>query len=357
MPLSARHSTSPGRRTHRRLRLSLPGLFDVGRVLVEDLASQSPSLPGLERILSRGRVDRSGEDWPEPPSAAALGLLGEGRSPGEAYWLRADPVHLRPDQDFLLLWDATMLALSSRESEALVATFNRHFAEDGFELVAPVPDRWYLRTPGILDVQTVSTAAVTGRNIGHFMPRGQDATRLEQMINEAQMLFHDHPVNRERSGSGRLPVSGVWPWGGGSLADVPVAAPADEADRAILAEDPVLIGLAEHQRRAKGPVPASLDAWLGGTHADALVVLEQGTDCAREGDGPGWQQALEALDRDWWQPAVHALAGGQLSELVLQSETLGRYRLTPGLNRRFWRRRRRLPPLLAGLSGEGDDSQ
>jgi hypothetical protein len=167
------------------------------------------------------------------------------------------------------------------------------------------------------------------------------------------MLFHDHPVNQERSGSGRPAVSGVWPWGGGSLTEVPARSPDGESGQSILSDDPVLLGLAEHQGRSMGPVPASFHEWKAGKHGDALVVLNRGTHAAREGDGPGWQQALEELDRDWWQPAVRAMGQGQLSELVLQSDRLGCYRLTPGLNRRFWRSRRRLQTLLAGQAGAG----
>lgn len=350
MRFDGRHSTSRPARAHRHLTLHLPGLFDVGRVLLEDLANQAPALPGLERILSRGGAAGGLPDSIRPPSAAALGLLGERMEPGGYYWLRADPVHLHPDQDFLLLWDAAALSLSQPETDALVATFNAHFAEDGIELIAPAPDRWYLRMPESLDVATRTPGEVTGRNIGHFMPRGPDATRLEQFINEVQMLFHDHPVNRERSQSGRPAVSSVWPWGGGVLTETPADAPSEETHQTVLARDPVLLGLARHQGRESGPIPASFEDWLSADIPDALIQLEQGSMAAREGDGPGWQAALEALDRDWWLPAVRALGRGRLAELVLWSESLGGYRLTRGLNRRFWRRRQRLPDVLARLA-------
>lgn len=357
MRFDGRHSTSRPARAHRRLTLHLPGLFDIGRVLLEDLANQAPALPGLERMLSRGRVDTGLPDWVRPASAAALGLLGEGLDPGDHYWLRADPVHLQPDQDFLLLWDAAALSLSREETDALVSTFNTHFAEDGVALLAAAPDRWYLRMPESLDVVTRPPGEVSGRNIGHFMPGGPDAPRLEQFINEVQMLFHDHPVNRERSQSGRPAVSSVWPWGGGILTDAPAAAPSEEADQTVLARDPVLLGLARHQGRESGPVPASFEDWLSADIPDARVQLEQGSMAAREGDGPGWQAALEALDRDWWLPAVRALGGGRLAELVLWSERLGGYRLTRGLNRRFWCRRQRLPDVLTRLAQAEEDKR
>ncbi|WP_406672194.1 hypothetical protein [Natronospira sp.] len=332
-----------------RLRLHFPGLFDVGRVLVEDLQAQAPALPGLHRLLARG--DALPADSLQGPgqSQAALALLGEGKRPRQGYWLRADPVHLRPDQDFLLLWDGRALDLDAEEADALVGQFNQQFAEDGWRLEVQAPDRWYLAAPGDLSVETTPVAAVTGRNINHFMPAGPDRVKLEQLINETQMLFHDHPVNQARTARGLPTVSGVWPWGGGRL---------DEVENrlgswaSLLSNDPVWQGLAQHQGCKSGPEPASFSDWRGQAWGDSLVVIETGTRAALDGDGPGWQAALEQLDRDWWQAALRALGKGELDSLELALGPLGPWHMRPGMRWRFWRRERPLWEHLAESEAE-----
>ena len=52
------------------------------------------------------------------------------------------------------------------------------------------------------------------------------------------------------------------------------------------------------------------------------------------------QQNLQALERDWLQPALAALAGGRLASLVLDTEDGATFTLAPGQRWRFWRRPR-----------------
>ena len=49
----------------------------------------------------------------------------------------ADPVHLRPDRDRLILFDSRNLGITHEEAGALVGLFNGHFAADGMRLQAP----------------------------------------------------------------------------------------------------------------------------------------------------------------------------------------------------------------------------
>src|SRR5512141_1007292 len=76
-------------------------------------------LPALTRLLARGRCTTLGapgmeawlcgafgverqHDWPVAP----LTLAADGGDPGDAYWLRCDPVHLRTQRSQLLLTDS-----------------------------------------------------------------------------------------------------------------------------------------------------------------------------------------------------------------------------------------------------------
>jgi len=48
-----------------------------------------------------------------------------------------------------------------------------------------------------------------------FMPAGRDGARIRSLMNEIQMLLHEHPVNQGRERARLLPVNGWWLWGFG----------------------------------------------------------------------------------------------------------------------------------------------
>ncbi|MDQ2068309.1 hypothetical protein [Natronospira bacteriovora] len=327
------------------LTLNLPQLLAVSPVLLDGLRHRGVALPALEALLSRGQweaaVTNDGGAWPQ----AALALLGEGGQPGDAYLLRVDPVHLQADQDHLLLWDSATIDLTESESRDLVAAFNAHFGDDGLSLERMSPDRWYLRLPDALEVETRSPLEVSGRNLFHFMPSGPDRSRLEQLINETQMLFHDHPVNHARREAGQMPVSGIWPWGGGRLSQAVTPPPWSR----VMADDPIFRGLAIHHGLKQAPLPADADEWAKEPiQGQDFLHLEQGGLAARMGDEPAWLAALEALERDWFQPLSRLLLRGQLKQLRLQLGALGVVVLSPWGRRRFWRRRVLLPDWIEG---------
>ena len=189
-----------------------------GSALYERLA-----LPALGTLLARGSTlpipaargsHVSLEAWlavefGASAHLAAASLRGDGIEPGDACWLRADPVHLKADRDRVLLADATSFEIDREETAALIAALNAHFAEDGLAFVAPVPQRWYVRVRDGARIQTTPTPRVRGRGIDGYLPEGEDGPRWRRLGNEAQMLLHGHPCNEARETRGALPVNGV----------------------------------------------------------------------------------------------------------------------------------------------------
>ena len=51
--------------------------------------------------------------------------------------------------------------------------------------------------------------AVAGEDIDRFLPAGRDGKAWHAVMNEVQMLFHDHPVNVAREARG-IPVPDCW---------------------------------------------------------------------------------------------------------------------------------------------------
>ena len=295
--------------------LIVPGLLAV---------PEDTRLPALELLLARGRSTESEpqtyEDWlgeafgVEPLPAGALTAGAEG------FWLRADPVHLQLVRDGMVLIPVS--GLQAAEAAQLVATLNHHFA-GMHEFRCPYPDWWVVRTAPAA-IETLPTRDVAGRDVDALLP----GAPWPALLNEIQMVLHEHPVNEARL----LPVNSVWLWGPGELP----GAVASEW-RSMTANEPVALGLARLAGITHRAPPRTASAWLGtalpldGRH---LVVLEG---------------AAPELEAGWFVPLLEALRNGRVGMLSIHVPDAGRsFEISRSDLRRFWRRPRALASHAAG---------
>lgn len=248
--------------------------------------------------------------------------------------LRADPVHLRADQSRLLLFDAGHLRVTDEEAQALAEAFNRHYAADGLRLEWPTPTRGYLHLPRQPELRTTPLMQAIGRDIDSCLPAGRDAREWHRFLNEVQMLFHDHPVNRAREARGQPMINSLWLWGGGR----PLAAAASDWQQ-VWSDDAALRGLAWLNGIRGSATPADAHAWLNevvdGQH---LLLLDELRRVVAYGDVEGWHETREHWERDWFAPLLQALKQGRLRELRLYPGDGQVYRVTRRDLWCFWRR-------------------
>lgn len=332
--------------------LLIPSLFPPGANTPENDPLHGAHAPALESMLARGqRADAPGmemENWlcerfgisALSCPVAPLSLLAEGMTPESAAWMRADPVFLSVERDQLILAEALSLTVDAHEAEALTSTLNRHFSEDGLEFFAATPQRWYLRLRSLPAVETHSLHQVAGKNIHPFLPTGEETRRFRALLNEAQMLLFEHPVNQAREQRGLPPVNSVWLWGAGILPQAAL-----KNFDAIWSQDCLAMGLGMLSGAATHRLPSGADDFIGqavdGKH---LVVLDQLRAPSHNGDPFAWREQLAALDKDWFAPLKRALAKGKLQLSLHLPGASGTISFT--LNRRsllqFWLPRHRL---------------
>ena len=312
---------------------------------------QLPRLPAFETILGRSSHSllpaqslegwlcaafsvAKQADWPIAP----LTLAADGGTPGDIFWLRADPVHLKVMRDQLHLADSATFGLSQLEAEALTDTLNRHFQEDGLIFYPLRPDRWYLRAQDTEALETVALPDAAGKNIDPLLPGGPAGLRWKIIFNEIQMLFHRHQVNAAREEAGQLTINSVWLWGGGRY---PTLARPDWAQ--LWANDSVAHSLASAAGMPSVNLPQSAGAWLESatTQGEHAIVIDRLRGAAQYADFAGWQEALQALEQDWFGPLLAALRNRKLNRLSLTiPQTCGGYAfsLTRSDIWKFWRR-------------------
>lgn len=328
----------------------IPHLFPSTRLL--QAAAQDLRLPALQTLLARGTRQPGAAEGVEGALCEALGiarqqdwplapitLATDGGVAGDAYWLRADPVHLQVMRDRIVLADSSVIVLSSDEAAALAETIGRHFGAD----LSPQPlhpQRWYLRFPNAPRLVTTPLSVAVGRDIDRLLPQGADALQFRTWLNELQMLLHEHPVNLAREARGELPANSLWLWGGGR--------------EPVRREIPVAIYALTAEARALGafcsaPVhatPPRLD--VGMLAPGALVLLDALTHPGQYGDAVGWRDALRAMEQDWFAPLLSGLRKAGPPGLRLVDPVNGKALQLHAIDVwRLWRRRRSLVAALA----------
>jgi hypothetical protein len=243
---------------------------------------------------------------------AVLTLAGDGGEPGNACWLRCDPVHLYMRQNGMILSDAAGTP-TAEESQTLVNSLNAHFVDDGLLFFAGNAGRWYVRSETHSDLTTQPLTAALNRDIDSLMPTGADSRYWRRILNEAQMLLHAHPLNAEREARGLPAFNSVWLWGGGTM---PATVSTNYSQ--LWADEALARALALRSGIQASPLPDSADAVFA-AGGNALVVVTALRD--NTPDLESWQQALEKFEQQWMAPCHAALKSGRMQRLTL---------LTPG---------------------------
>lgn len=306
--------------THATFLLPAPAHFGAQRldgVAAKALgrATRTPALPdGSDAQLAR-HIQLTPQGWP----LAALSRQHDAGDAADACWLRADPAFVRPDiNGARLLACGEGLGVTGEDAQALLPALRPLFGDAGCPLDAPTPTRWYLRlAPGVRLPSFVTPDDALGADLFEHLAHGADARRWRALSNEAQVVLHNHPWNRERAARGLAPINSLWFWGGGRLPDR-----VSTAHAAVFTHAQVLSILAQASGAPLAPLPATFDGKAG------LFDLRHLRD-------------LRAFSAHWLAPALAALASGALSSLTLDLDGGRGYRLSGAQRWRLWRRAQR----------------
>ena len=135
-------------------------------------------------------------------------------------WLRADPAYVRADMGSVRLLASGELGLTEDEVESFLKPLRPVFGDVGFPISAGAPSRWYLTLPREAKIPDFAAPSeAIGSDVFAAMPEGADGKRWRALLNEAQIVLHNHPRNQQRIAAGLLPVNSLWFWGGGMLPD------------------------------------------------------------------------------------------------------------------------------------------
>jgi hypothetical protein len=296
------------------MQIVLPGALPASPPIAAELAKRLPSVaPTLTAWLQAANAlvapfdpHKHGctpyEGWclqqagfqplPGQQLGAGLGPLRAGSAAvagdGEPVWV-VDLAHVALGTDRASLIPAVALDLNAEDGAALFEAVRPLFDDSEFRAETLRPHRWRVRLPVGMTLPTASPEAVTGQTLNDWWPQQASARPWRRMMNEIQMVWHDHPVNEARMARGQLPINGLWLYGG--------AAPWAHASPAH-------------------PLPEVLDALQA--------------PCAAE-DWSAWLDAIAALDAGTLKPLADAAGAPRqaLTVLLLGRERSVRLSLKP----------------------------
>ena len=161
-----------------------------------------------------------------------------------------------------------------------------------------------------------------GETIGQYLPSGcPNAEVLKKLMEMANKILDQHPINEKRRASGKLPANGVWFWAEGTGVELASFEEQFHHNGAVISAVPLCHGIArlsgldvilvdgatgELDTNLEGKVDACVKA-LEGKYDFAAIHVEAPDECTHNGDLKGKLQAIEWLDSRVFVPLVSAL--------------------------------------------------
>jgi 2,3-bisphosphoglycerate-independent phosphoglycerate mutase len=122
----------------------------------------------------------------------------------------------------LYMQDFSAGHITTTEARGLIATLQEELGDETFQFYPGVSYRHLMVwRHGREDFQLAPPHDLTGQSVRNHLPRSAAAAPLMQITTAAQLLFKDHPVNRQRVAAGRLPANSIWLWGQGKRPRMP----------------------------------------------------------------------------------------------------------------------------------------
>lgn len=196
--------------------------------------ANTPNMDKMAKAGITGLAKTVPEGMPPGSDVANLSVFGydprncyTGRSPLEAISMgvelgandvafRMNLVTLTPHGGKVFMEDFSAGHIGSEESHQLVATLQQYLGDQNFEFYPGVGYRHLLVWRNGRDGMTATPPHdISGKTILDYLPAGDGAAELINLMNSSQMVLHNHPVNKKRQERDELPATSIWLWGHG----------------------------------------------------------------------------------------------------------------------------------------------
>lgn len=163
---------------------------------------------------------------------------------------------------------------------------------------------------GSTNVELTPPHDISDRVIGDYLPKGDNADKLLEMMIESEKILKDHPINKKRVEKGLNPATSFWVWGEGTKPHVDNFKEKYGLDGAVISAVDLIKGIAKCAGMRSIDVPgatgncetnwdgkaqAALDALLDGNDF-VYVHMEAPDEMGHQGKPDKKKFAVETID-------------------------------------------------------------
>jgi 2,3-bisphosphoglycerate-independent phosphoglycerate mutase len=222
--------------------------------------------------------------------------------------------------------------ISTGEAAELLHTLQEAVADRNVRFYPGVSYRHLMVWPGGNDaVVTTPPHDLHGKNITEYLPKGEGAEFLLELMEVSRELFADHPVNRKRVEAGKQPGNSIWLWGQGKAPRMKTFGQKYGLTGSVVAAVDLLRGIGVYAGLDLVSVPGAtgyIDTNFRGKAEYALreleskdfvlIHVEAPDEAGHNGSAPDKIRAIERIDEEMVGPILaRAREGGDLTVLVL----------------------------------------
>jgi len=222
--------------------------------------------------------------------------------------------------------------ISTGEAAELLESMQRQVDGGGVRFYPGVSYRHLMVWPGGNDgVVTTPPHDIHGRRITEYLPKGEGAELLLELMAISREIFADHPVNRKRVQAGKLPGNSIWLWGQGKAPRMVPFREKYALSGSVVAAVDLIKGIGVYAGFRQVDVPGATgytDTNFRGKGEHALRELEEQDfvlihveapdEAGHNGDAPTKVHTIERIDEEIVGPLLErARQGGDLGILVL----------------------------------------
>lgn len=261
--------------------------------------------PTIDYMCEHGELGmcKTVQDGMKPGSDVAnLSVMGydtkkcySGRSPLEAASIgvemldddvtfRTNIVTLSDEEDYAkkTMVDYSSGEITTEEAAELVNAVAKELNTDKIKFYPGISYRHLcVWNGGSTNVELTPPHDISDRVIGDYLPKGENADKLLEMMMASEKILKDHPINKARVAKGLNPATSFWVWGEGTKPHVDNFKEKYGLDGAVISAVDLIKGIAKCAGMKSIDVPGATGNcetnWEGKAQA-ALDALLEGND-------------------------------------------------------------------------------
>ena len=312
-------------------------------------AADKPNLDFMARNGAVGMVQVVPTDMYPGSDVSNLSIIGydpkevyTGRSPLEAASIgvslgpddvavRCNIVTIEGEGADSEMYDFSGGHITTAEATELLLALKEAAARKGVKFYPGVSYRHLMVWPGGNDsLVTTPPHDIHGKKITEYLPNGEGAELLLELMAISREIFPAHPVNVRRRAEGRKEANSIWLWGQGKAPRMPTFREKFGLSGAVVAAVDLIKGIGIYAGLEVIDVPGAtgyIDTNFRGkaeyalealkTKDFVLIHVEAPDEAGHNGSVPDKVRSIERIDAEMLGPILELAKSGELGVLVL----------------------------------------